>query len=131
MKFHCLRVAAILGLSGSFLHAQSLTVAPGLTISNGGVPWALDTFQGKSELVPIHHSTVEVNNHKGANVAESLAGSFFYKPKLTVELAGLRARTVLHAAQPSIYLSTRTRIPTRAEIAQRATQWSGQWYGRP
>jgi hypothetical protein len=104
MKFHCLHVTALLAFSGSLLHAQSLTVAPGLTISKGGIPWALDTFQGKPELVPIHHSTIEVNNHKGANVAGSLAGSFFYKPKLTTELAGIHARTVLHATQPAIYL---------------------------
>ncbi|CAN5582348.1 hypothetical protein BH10ACI4_BH10ACI4_08580 [soil metagenome] len=104
MKFRYLRLAALLAFSGTLLHAQALTVAPGLTISNGGLPWALDTFKGKPELVPIHHSTVEVNNHKGANVAGSLAGSFFYKPKMTVELAGLHARTTVHATQPSIYL---------------------------
>ena len=90
-------------LSSASLRAQSLTVAPGLTISSGALPWALDHFQGQVELVPIHHSTVEVNNHKGANVAGSLAESFFYKPKMTTELAGLQARTVIHDANFSIY----------------------------
>jgi hypothetical protein len=81
-------------------------VAPGLSIPNGsgGVPLALDEYEGKKELVPVHHSTVEVNNHKGANVAGSLAGSFFYKPKLTTELSGTRARTALHDARPSFYI---------------------------
>jgi hypothetical protein len=63
----------------------------------------VDSFEGKQQLVPIHHSTVEVNNHKGANIAGSLAGSVFYKPKMTTELSGLHARTVLHHA-PTIYV---------------------------
>lgn len=78
--------------------------APGLTIPGGSLPYALDHFDGVAQLVPIHHSTVEVNSHKGANVAGSLAGSFFYKPKMTVEVAGPHARTVLHDAQPAIYV---------------------------
>ena len=104
MQFYGYRFAALLLLSGSLLHGQAFTVAPGLTITNGSVPWALDEFHGKPQLVPIHHSTIEFNNHKGANVAGSLAGSFFYKPKMTTELAGLHARTVLHLTQPSIYV---------------------------
>jgi hypothetical protein len=104
MRFCGSRFAVLLLVSGNLLHGQALTVAPGLSITNGSVPWALDEFHGKAQLVPIHHSTIEVNNHKGANVAGSLAGSFFYKPKMTTELAGLHARTVLHAMQPSIYV---------------------------
>ena len=54
--------------------------------------------------MPVHHSTVEMNNHKGANIAGSLAGSVFYKPKITVEVAGAHARTVLHDPRPSFYV---------------------------
>ncbi|MEO6911092.1 MAG: hypothetical protein ABI158_09230 [Edaphobacter sp.] len=104
MRFRSYFFLLILALSVSVLHAQPLTVAPGLTIPNGSVPWALDQFEGKIQLVPIHHSTVEVNNHRGANVAGSLAGSFFYKPKMTTELTGLHARTVLHDSKATIYL---------------------------
>lgn len=80
------------------------TVTPGLTITNGSTPWALDQFENQPQLVPIHHSTVEVNNHRGANLAGSAAGSFFYKPKMTMELAGLNARSVVHTATPVFYL---------------------------
>jgi hypothetical protein len=52
---------------------------PGVQITNGSYPWAVDVFEGKQELVPIHHTNVGVNNHKGANVAGSLAGSFLYQ----------------------------------------------------
>jgi hypothetical protein len=81
-------------------------VASGLTIPNGSgaLPFALDRYEGKPELVVIHHSTVEVNNHTGANVAGSLAGSFFYKPKMTTELPGPHARTVLHDPRPSFFV---------------------------
>jgi hypothetical protein len=78
--------------------------APGLPVPGGSLPYALDHYNGQPELVPVHHSSVEVNAHKGANVAGSLAESFFYKPKTTVELPGLHARTVLHDPSPSFYV---------------------------
>ena len=81
-------------------------VAPGLSVPSTGLPYALDHYQGKAELVPMHHSTVDVNSHNGANVAGSLAGSFFYKPKTTIELAGEHARTVLHDQTPALFLHT-------------------------
>jgi len=111
MRLRLYSSLAILALSVGVLHAQSVTVAPGLTIPSGSLPWALDQFEGKTQLVPIHHSTVEVNNHKGANVAGSMAGSFFYKPKMTTELAGLHARTVLHDPKATIYLLLRDQDP--------------------
>lgn len=79
------------------------TVAPGLRIPNGSgaIPLALDQFDGKPELVPVHHSTVEVNNHAGANVAASLV---FAKAKMTTELPGLHARTPLHDSRPAFYV---------------------------
>ncbi len=87
--------------------AQNLPplAAPGLRVpASGSLPYALDRFEDKAELVPVHHSTVQLNNHKGANIAGSLAGSVFYKAKVTLELNGAHARTVLHAATPSFFL---------------------------
>lgn len=79
-------------------------VAAGLSIPSTAIPYALDTFDGKPELVPIHHSNVSVNNHAGANVAGELAGSFFYKPKSTTELPEAAAAVTLHARRPILYL---------------------------
>ena len=93
-------------LASYTLYGQAPQPAPGLRVPGGGLPYALDHFDGKPELVPVHHSTVEVNNHKAANVAGSLAGSFFYKPKMSVEVTGMHARTVLHDLQPAIYIHT-------------------------
>jgi hypothetical protein len=77
---------------------------PGVPITNGTIPWAVDVYQGKPQLVPIHHTTVGVNNHKGANVAGSLAGSVFYKPKMTTEIDGGHARVALHTGKPVFYV---------------------------
>jgi len=77
---------------------------PGVHITNGSIPWALDVYEGKQQLVPIHHTNVEVNNHKGANVAGSLAGSVFYKPRFTTEISGAHARIALHSDKPVFYV---------------------------
>lgn len=77
---------------------------PGAHITNGSIPWAVDVYDGKQELVPIHHTTVDVDNHRGRNVAGSLAGGFFYKPKMTTEIAGTHARVALHTGKPVFYV---------------------------
>ncbi len=78
--------------------------APGLRVPDGRRPYALDTFAGTSELVPIHSSAVQTNNHKGSNVAGSLLAGPFYKTKFTTELAGASARSVLHTLTPTFYV---------------------------
>lgn len=78
-------------------------VAPGLRIPNGSgaLPLALDQFNGVQELVPIHHSTIELNNHTGANIA---GGLLFQKQKKTIELPGLHARVALHDLRPAFFV---------------------------
>ena len=77
--------------------------SPGLRVPGTSMPYALDSFDGKPELVPIHHSSVTVNNHPGANVAGAMAGSFFYKPKVTTELPGAAAAVTLRSRRPVLY----------------------------
>ncbi len=72
-------------------------VAPGLSLVRRSVPVAVDTFEGKKELVPVHPSAVQLNQHKGANVTGGLLAGPFYKAKMTTELAGVSARTALHS----------------------------------
>jgi len=78
--------------------------APGLVVPRTALPYALDHFHTLPELVPIHHSSVEVNNHKGANLAGSLTGGIFFKPKMTIELPGAHARSIIHDTKPAFYL---------------------------
>ncbi|HKO19509.1 MAG TPA: hypothetical protein VJU82_11545 [Acidobacteriaceae bacterium] len=98
-----LLVSSLFALS-MFATAQQFTPRPGLTIPNTKTPWALDQYQGKPQLVPVHRSLLSLNSHVGANLAGSLAGSFFYKPKTTSELNGLHARTQIHSSTPVFYL---------------------------
>lgn len=77
---------------------------PGVHIPSGSTPWAVDVYDGKQEIVPIHSTSIQLNNHRGANVAGSLAGSFFYKPKMTEEVSGTHARISLHTDKPVFYI---------------------------
>jgi hypothetical protein len=78
--------------------------APGLQVPDGSIPYALDEFQNKPLLIPIHHSVVVANHHAGANFAGSMTESFFYRPKVTVELSGEHARVQLHTELPVLYM---------------------------
>jgi hypothetical protein len=95
---------SVIALANSACAQQIPEPIPGVQITNGSYPWAVDTYEGKQELVPIHHTNVGVNNHKGSNVAGSLAGSVFYKPKMTTEIAGAHAHVALHSEKPVFYV---------------------------
>jgi hypothetical protein len=90
--------------SQAFAQIPDPMPSPGLVVPRTALPYALDHFHTLPELVPIHHSSVEVNNHKGANLAGSLTGGIFYKPKMTIEVAGAHARSVIHDTKPTFYL---------------------------
>lgn len=48
---------------GARLVIETPMAAPGLRIPGTAIPYALDEYKGKLELVPIHHSTITVNRH--------------------------------------------------------------------
>jgi hypothetical protein len=94
-------LAAATALTLSAAMWQGPEVAPGLSIPHGGVPWALDQFAGSPELVPVHHSTVSVNNHRRSNLAKS---ALFGKQKMTTQLDGLHASTRIHTQTPAFFV---------------------------
>jgi len=107
-----------------FEQPSGFSVAPGLSIPNTKTPWALDHFDGRDQLVPIHHSNVDVNNHAGANIAGSLAKSFFYKPKWTVELGGEHSNCHLHVGKPTFYLHSEEEESSPEDVAKGLTyEW--------
>lgn len=89
---------------GAQVPQDAPVAAPGLQIPGTAVPYALDQYHGKRELVPIHHSTVGVDQHRGRNFVGGLTESFFYRPKMTTELDGEHARVSLHSSKPIFYL---------------------------
>ena len=102
-------LVALCLLSGVFSFGAQVpqdapVAAPGLQVPGTAIPYALDEFRGKPELVPIHHSTIGVNQHRGANFVGGLTESFFYRPKMTTELDGIHARVDLHSTRPVFYL---------------------------
>ena len=99
-------------------------IVGGLSVPGTSMPYALDTFKGKPELVPIHHSNVSVNNHAGANIAGEMAGSFFYKPKMTTELPGATAEITLHARRPVIYFHVDDQDGSSADHNENLVGWA-------
>jgi hypothetical protein len=106
MHLRLLGALSVLALATSPTFAQipSPMPAPGLVVPRGALPYALDHFSSQPQLVPIHHTSVEINNHKGSNVAGALTGGLFFKPKLTVEVEGEHARSIIHDVKPVFYL---------------------------
>jgi hypothetical protein len=104
---------------------SGLAVQPGLSIPNAKTPWALDHFQGQDQLVPIHHSNVDVNGHTGANIAGALTKSFFYKPKWSVDLEGVHSSCHLHVGKPTFYVHSDEEESTSADSAKGTTyEWA-------
>ena len=98
-------------------------VAAGLRVPGTAMPYALDSFAGKPELIPIQHSNVSGNNHAGTNVAGQLAGSFFYKPKGATELR--LGRPMMHVADESVLRARRRPDASRIEIEREAQKLLG------
>lgn len=97
--------AVFFGLALTRASAQwPVKVEHDLTIPNGRTAWAVDAYDGQPQLVPVHHSTVIINQHKGQNFAGSMIGSFLYRPKITTELDGLHSRNQLHTPTPIFYV---------------------------
>jgi hypothetical protein len=79
-------------------------VAPGLHLPVTGLVWALDTVAGKSELVHLKYTVVNVDSHKASNILKAQAAPFIYKPKMTIELNGAAAAVRLHEASPVLFV---------------------------
>lgn len=89
---------------GAQLPLDAPLAANGLHVPTTAIPYALDEYKGKMELVPIHHSTVSVNRHLGANWVGGATESIFYRPKITTEIVGEHARVQLHTTTPVLYM---------------------------
>jgi hypothetical protein len=83
---------------------QSPHVAPGLRLPAEGGVYALDTYLGEPQLLPLDQSNGEVNRQIKRNVLRSainpVGGS-----KQTIELVGPRAKAQVHASLPALYIN--------------------------
>lgn len=104
MNFRGIALLAALLLPFPSFSQTAPEVAPGLTIPTGNRPWALDVYQDKKQLVPIHPSAVQMNSHKKSNIAGGLAAGPFFKSKFTTELEGNTSRVAIHTTTPVFYV---------------------------
>jgi hypothetical protein len=88
------------------VESSQTEVAPGLALPSAGHVWALDTFAGQPQLVPLKYTMVEANNHLASNTVKASLAPFLYKPKATWEIQGPAALVRLHDATPAIFFVT-------------------------
>ena len=80
------------------------TVAPGLALPTTGRVWALDTFEGKPELVHLKYFPTRVDRHPSSNFAKVNLAPFIAKPKITIEIQGAKSAIRLHETTPAIFV---------------------------
>src|SRR5215467_15133348 len=84
--------------------SKSPTVAPGLRLPPEGGVYALDTYLGEPQLLPLDQSSGQVNKNTKRNILRGainpVSGS-----KMTIELPGARAKIQVHASLPTIYVN--------------------------
>jgi hypothetical protein len=125
MRFYSFATLIFLLSVAGFEQTSGFSIAPGLSIPNAKTPWALDHFDGRDQLVPIHHSNVELNGHPGANIAGALTKSFFYKSKWSVDLEGVHSSCHLHVGKPTFYIHSDEEESTPDDAAKGTTyEWA-------
>jgi flagellar motor protein MotB len=82
--------------------ARMPEVAKGLELPDEDSVFALDTYEGKPELVELvpNELGLDAKTHKGLSVINPLAGQ-----RAAIELPGAHAKVHLHVNDPAIYLS--------------------------
>ncbi len=84
--------------------AKSPTVAPGLRLPPEGGVYALDTYLGEPQLLPLDQSTGQINKNTKRNILRAAINPIA-SSKMTIELPGSRAKIQVHASLPTIYVN--------------------------
>jgi hypothetical protein len=84
--------------------ALSPHVAEGLRLPQEGGVYALDTYLGEPQLLPLDQNTGEVNRQRKRNVFRAAINPIS-GAKQTIELAGPSSKIQIHASLPTIYIN--------------------------
>jgi hypothetical protein len=84
--------------------AKSPTVAPGLRLPPEGGVYALDTYLGEPQLLPLEQSNGQINKNTKRNILRAAINPIA-SSKMTIELPGARAKLQIHASLPTIYVN--------------------------
>ncbi len=85
-------------------NAGSPEAVPGPIMPVGNVPWVLDVFGGNKELVPVHRSSVALDNDKDPSIAGGLIAGPLDNARMTTEISGTTARTPVHTSTPVFFV---------------------------
>jgi hypothetical protein len=84
--------------------AKSPHVAPGLQLPPEGGVYALDTYLGEAQLLPLDQTGGEINRHTGHNVLRQVMNPISGS-KHTIEIPGPSSKLQVHALLPTIYIN--------------------------
>jgi hypothetical protein len=84
--------------------AGSVQVEPGLYLPARGTVWVFDSASPGAAPIRLYRTPGDLNHHYAKNLAGGLAGSFLYRPSVSVELAGAHAQTRLTQPNPVFYI---------------------------
>ncbi len=79
-------------------------VAPGVSLPASGSVWVVDDADLTAPPIQLYRVPVIVDRHLGKNTAGALAGSFFYRPSMSIEIQGANAVTRLREQKPVFYV---------------------------
>ena len=104
------------------LKARMPEVAKGLELPDEDSVFALDTFEGKPELVELLPADLNINTktRHGLRTLNPLAGA-----KADLEIEGARAKVHLHVKDPAIYLSLESRDDAEKVLSHALTVETG------
>jgi hypothetical protein len=102
--------------------ARMPEVATGLELPDEDSVFALDTYEGKPELVelPPNDLAVDAKTHHGLSSLNPMAGA-----RAAIELPGAHAKIHLHVNDPSIYLSLNVTDQTEHVLSHATTVDTG------
>ena len=102
--------------------ARMPEVAKGLELPDEDSVFALDTYEGKPELVELLPVELSMNGKtkRGLSALNPMAGA-----KATLELEGARAKVHLHVNDPTIYLSLAARDDAEKVVSHALTVQTG------
>jgi hypothetical protein len=104
------------------LKARMPEVAKGLELPDEDSVFALDTFEGKPELVELLPADLNMNTktRRGLRTLNPLAGA-----RAELEIEGARAKVHLHVNDPAIYLSLESRDDAEKVLSHALTVETG------
>jgi hypothetical protein len=105
---------------------RSPHVAPGLRLPPEGGVYALDSYLGDPELLPLDQSAGEVNRHTAHNVLRAAINPIS-GAKHTIEIAGPSSKIQVHASLPAIYINLDANAEAREDIASKTSAAELPW----